>query len=55
VQNIRYAFRFIKESFSIAFKTIQLQEQWVYIAVGNLILLFFWFLPLVGIEAGDQH
>jgi Zn-dependent membrane protease YugP len=46
VQNIRYAFRFIKESFSIAFKTIQLQEQWVYIAVGNLILLFFWFLPL---------
>ncbi|HAF49099.1 MAG TPA: hypothetical protein DCL08_07670 [Anaerolineaceae bacterium] len=46
MQNIRYAFRFIKESFSIAFKTIQLQEQWVYIAVGNLILLFFWFLPL---------
>lgn len=46
MQNIRYAFRFIKESFSIAFKTIQLQEQWVYIAVGNLILLFIWFLPL---------
>ncbi|MDF1519066.1 MAG: hypothetical protein RQ728_01575 [Brevefilum sp.] len=46
MQNIRYAFRFIRESFSIAFKTIQLQEQWVYIAVGNLVLLFFWFIPL---------
>jgi hypothetical protein len=46
VQNIRYAIRFIRESFSIAFKTIQLQEQWVYIAVGNLVLLFFWFIPL---------
>jgi len=46
VQNLRYASRFIKESFSIALKRIQLQEQWVYIAVGNLILLFIWFLPL---------
>jgi len=46
VQNLSYAFRFIRASFSIAFKKIQLQEQWVNIAVGNLIFLFIWFLPL---------
>ena len=44
--NLKYAFRFIWASFSLAFKKSQLQEQWVYIAVGNLILLIIWFLPL---------
>ncbi|MDY6846612.1 MAG: hypothetical protein SVP52_05700 [Chloroflexota bacterium] len=46
MQNLSYAFRFIRASFSIAFKKIQLQEQWVYIAVGNLVFLLIWFLPL---------
>ncbi len=44
--SLNYAFRFIKACFSLAFKKIQLQEQWVYIAVGNLVLLLIWLLPL---------
>jgi len=51
VHNLRYAFRFIKASFTTAFKKAQLQEQWAYIALGNLILLLIWFLPL-GLTVG---
>jgi hypothetical protein len=43
---LKYAYHFIIASFSTAFKKIQLQEQWVQFAVGNLVLLLVWFLPL---------
>ncbi len=46
MHSLKVAFRFIWASFSLAFKKVQLQEQWLYIAVGNLVLLFIWSLPL---------
>jgi len=51
VHSFKYAIRFIWASFSLAFKKVQLQEQWLYISVGNLVLLFIWFLPL-GLTVG---
>ncbi len=44
--SLKYAFRFIRACFTVALTEVRLQEQWVYIAVGNLILLLVWFLPL---------
>lgn len=44
--SLKSAFRFIQASFTLAFKKAQLQEQWVYIAVGNLIIFLIWYLPL---------
>jgi len=46
VQRLKYAIRFIQASFSLAIKKDQLQEQWLFIAVGNLLLLLIWFLPM---------
>ena len=51
MHSIKNAFRFIWASFSLAIKKDQLQEQWLYIAVGNLLLLLIWFLPL-GLTVG---
>lgn len=51
MHSLKYAFRFIWASFLLAFKKVQLQDQWLYIAVGNLILLLVWFLPL-GLTVG---
>ena len=46
MQSFKYAIHFIKASFSLAIKEVQLQEQWLFIAVGNLLLLLIWFLPM---------
>jgi hypothetical protein len=46
VQAIRNAFRFIKASLSLALKQIQLQEPWFALALGGLVILFVWFLPV---------
>jgi hypothetical protein len=51
VHSLKYAFRFIWASFSLAFEKVQLQEQWLHIAIGNLALLLIWFLPL-GLTVG---
>lgn len=51
MHSLKYAFRFIWASFSLAFKKVQLQEQWLYIAIGNLVLLLIWFLPM-GLTVG---
>lgn len=46
MHSLRYAFRFIWAGFSLALKKVQLQGQWLYIAIGNFVLLLLWFLPL---------
>jgi hypothetical protein len=46
VQAIRNAFRFIKASLSLALKQVQLQEPWFALALGGLVILFIWFLPI---------
>ena len=46
MQSLKYAFRFIRVSFSTALKKAPLQKQWVYLVIGSLILLLLWFLPL---------
>lgn len=51
MHSLKYAFRFIWAGFSLALKKVQLQEQWLHIAIGNLVLLLLWFLPL-GLTVG---
>lgn len=51
MHSLKYAFRFIWASFSLALKKVQFQEQWLQIAIGNLVLLLVWFLPL-GLTVG---
>ena len=51
MHSLKYAFRFIWASFSLAFKKVQLQEQWLYLAIGNFVLLLIWFLPF-GLTVG---
>lgn len=46
MQAIRNAFRFIKASLSLALKQVQLQEPWFALALGGLVILFVWFLPI---------
>ncbi len=46
MQSIKHAFRFINASFKLALKHTQLQEPWLNLAVGSLIILFAWFLPM---------
>jgi hypothetical protein len=46
VQSLKHAFRFISASFSLALKNTGLQEPWFYLGLGELAILFMWFLPL---------
>lgn len=46
MQSLKYAFRFISASFSLAVKNPKLQESWLYLGAGSLIVLVLWFLPL---------
>lgn len=46
MQSIKHAFRFINASFKLALKHTQLQEPWLNLAIGSLIILFAWFLPM---------
>jgi hypothetical protein len=43
--SIKHAFRFINASFKLALKHPQLQEPWLTLAIGSLVILFAWFLP----------
>ena len=45
MQPIKHAFRFINASFKLALKHTQLQEPWLNLAIGSLVILFAWFLP----------
>ena len=46
MQSIKHAFRFIGASFSLALKHTQLQEPWLTLGIGSLVILFAWFLPM---------
>lgn len=46
MQSLKYAFRFIRASFSLASKNPRIQRSWLYLGVGSLLVLIFWFLPL---------
>ena len=45
MQSVKYAFRFISASFKLALKHTQLQEPWLTLGIGSLVILFAWFLP----------
>lgn len=46
MQSLKYAFRFISASFSLAVNNPRLQRSWLYLGVGSLLVLIIWFLPL---------
>ena len=46
MQSLKYAFRFIHASFSLASKNPRIQKSWLYLGTGSLLALIFWFLPL---------
>jgi hypothetical protein len=46
VQRLTYALRFIKASFSLAFKNPRLRMPWFYLWMGGIALLAFWLFPL---------
>ena len=46
MQSLKYAFRFIHASFSLASKNPRIQRSWLYLGIGSLLALVFWFLPL---------
>jgi len=46
VQSLKYAFRFISASFSLALKNPRIQKSWLYLGVGSLVVSIVWFLPL---------
>jgi hypothetical protein len=45
MQSIKHAFQFIGASFSLALKHTQLQEPWLTLGIGSLVILFTWFIP----------
>jgi hypothetical protein len=46
VKRLTYAFRFIYSVFKLSENNLRLQKPWMSLAVGSLVLLLLWFLPL---------
>lgn len=46
MQSLRNAFRFISASFKLAFTHAQLRKPWLYFALGGLLDLILWLLPI---------
>lgn len=46
MQSLKFAFRFIDASFSLALEKPHMQKPWLYLGLGGLGILLVWFLPL---------